>query len=125
MLIKLIFNGNEYLKGGVILTISLNSASFNGINGFMVNVEVDISKGMPSFNIVGLPDVSIKEAKERVRLAIINSGFEFPLGRITVNLAPASLKKVGSLFDLPLALGILAESNQIDKKSIEEYIAIG
>ena len=124
-MIKLIFNGNEYLKGGVILTISLNSASFNGINGFMVNVEVDISKGMPSFNIVGLPDVSIKEAKERVRLAIINSGFEFPLGRITVNLAPASLKKVGSLFDLPLALGILAESNQIDKKSIEEYIAIG
>lgn len=117
MLIKLIFNGNEYLKGGVILTISLNSASFNGINGFMVNVEVDISKGMPSFNIVGLPDVSIKEAKERVRLAIINSGFEFPLGRITVNLAPASLKKVGSLFDLPLALGILAESNQIDKKA--------
>ena len=107
------------------MTISLNSASFNGINGFMVNVEVDISKGMPSFNIVGLPDVSIKEAKERVRLAIINSGFEFPLGRITVNLAPASLKKVGSMFDLPLALGILAESNQIDKKSVENYIAIG
>lgn len=107
------------------MTISLKSASFNGINGFIVNVEVDISKGMPSFNIVGLPDVSIKEAKERVRSAIINSGFEFPLGRITVNLAPASLKKVGSMFDLPLALGILIESNQIDKNNIENYIAIG
>lgn len=107
------------------MTISLNSASFNGINGFIVNVEVDISKGMPSFNIVGLPDASIKEAKERVRLAIINSGFNFPLGRITVNLAPASLKKVGSMFDLPLALGILIESNQIEKKDIEKYILIG
>ena len=107
------------------MTISLKSASFNGINGFIVNVEVDISKGMPSFNIVGLPDASIKEAKERVRSAIINSGFEFPLGRITVNLAPASLRKVGSMFDLPLALGILIESNQIEKNSLEDYILIG
>lgn len=107
------------------MTVSLNSASFNGIDGFIVNVEVDISKGMPMFNIVGLPDTSIKEAKERVRLAIINSGFEFPLGRITINLAPASLKKVGSMFDLPLALGILVESKQIEIKNIEDYIAIG
>lgn len=107
------------------MSISLKSSTFNGIDGVLVNVEVDICKGMPSFTIVGLPDASIKEAKERVRAAVINSGYEFPLGRITINLAPASLRKVGAVFDLPIALGILMESNQISKGDFNKYIALG
>ncbi|CAM2952763.1 YifB family Mg chelatase-like AAA ATPase [Hathewaya histolytica] len=92
---------------------TINSATFKGIIGETVKVEVDISKGLPTFNIVGLGDTSIKESKERVRAAIINSGYEFPLGRITVNLAPADLKKEGSIFDASIAIGILMSSNQI------------
>ncbi|SHJ54013.1 Mg chelatase-related protein [Clostridium cavendishii DSM 21758] len=107
------------------MTISLKSATFNGIDGHIIEVEIDITPGMPSFTIVGLPDISIKEAKERVRSAIINSEFKFPLGRITVNLAPANIKKVGSLLDLPIAIGILIVSEQILLKSNKEYMFIG
>ncbi|MDR3594171.1 YifB family Mg chelatase-like AAA ATPase [Clostridium sp.] len=78
-----------------------------------------------TINIVGLPDTSVKEAKERVRAAIINCGYEFPLGRITINLAPADVRKIGSLLDLPIALGILMESNQILRKSMDDYIVFG
>jgi len=85
----------------------LNTFTILGIEAHPVEVEVDISPGMPAFNIVGLPDNVVKESKERVRTAIKNSGFEFPLERITVNLAPAQLRKEGSGFDLPIALGIL------------------
>lgn len=85
----------------------LKSIALKGLEGFEVLVEVDISSGIPSFNIVGLPDEAVQEARERVRSAIKNSGYEFPLRRITVNLAPAELKKEGSTFDLPIALGIL------------------
>lgn len=78
-----------------------------------------------TISIVGLPDAAIKEAKERVRSAIVNSGFEFPLGRIVVNLAPADVKKIGSLLDLPIAIGILACSKQINSEYIEDYILFG
>ena len=84
-----------------------------GLEGYEVDVETDLSGGLPNFNIVGLPDPSIKESKERVRAAIKNSGFEFPVSRITVNLAPANLKKEGSQIDLPIAVGILAASKLI------------
>lgn len=107
------------------MSVKINAATFTGIKGVMVNVEVDISKGLPSFNIVGLADISVKEAKERVRAAIINSGYNFPINRITINLAPADIKKEGSLFDLPIALGILAATNQINYEDINEYIVIG
>jgi magnesium chelatase family protein len=107
------------------MNVKINSAVFNGIEGNLVNVEIDISKGLPSFNIVGLGDTSIKESKERVRSAVVNSGYEFPLGRITVNLAPADIRKEGSLFDLPIALGILIASEQIEIKEIDEYLIIG
>jgi magnesium chelatase family protein len=107
------------------MTIQVNAASFTGINGFPINVEVDISAGLPAFNIVGLADTSVKESKERVRSAIINSGYTFPVKRITVNLAPADLKKEGSLFDLPIAIGILAATNQICTDFIDKYIIIG
>ena len=107
------------------MAIKILSGTCVDFSGIVIEVEVDISKGMPAFTIVGLPDVSVKEAKERVRSAIVNSGFEFPLGRITVNLAPAYVKKIGSLFDLPIAIAILIETKQIIKKSLEDFIIFG
>ena len=85
-----------------------------GLDGFVVQVEVDISPGLPAFHIVGLPDTAVQEAKERVRAALRNSGCEFPLKRIAVNLAPADLKKEGPAYDLPIAVGMLLSSGQID-----------
>lgn len=107
------------------MAVKIISATHNGLEGFLIKVEVDISKGLPIFNIVGLPDASVKEAKERVRAAITNCGFEFPLGRITINLAPADVRKIGSLLDLPIALGILMESNQICRKNMDDCIVFG
>ena len=86
-----------------------------------VSVEVHLSNGLPAFNIVGLPEAAVKESKDRVRSAIINSHFEFPNRRITVNLAPAELPKGGSRFDLPIAIGILAASDQLPKDSLQQY----
>ena len=85
-----------------------------GLDGFIVQVEVDISNGLPAFNVVGLPDTAVQEARERVRAALRNSGCQFPMRRITVNLAPADLKKAGPAYDLPIAVGILLSSGQID-----------
>ena len=107
------------------MSIEIISATHNGLDGMLVTVEVDINKGMPSFSIVGLPDASIKESKERVRSAIINSGYEFPLGRITINLAPADIRKIGSLLDLPIAIGILMKSNQIVSTDLKDFIIFG
>ncbi len=107
------------------MSIEIISATHNGLDGMLVTVEVDINRGMPSFSIVGLPDASIKESKERVRSAIVNSGYEFPLGRITINLAPADSRKIGSLLDLPIAIGILMKSNQIDNIDLKEFIIFG
>ncbi len=84
-----------------------------GLEGAIVEVEVDISPGLPSFTIVGLPDAAVQEARERVRAAIRNSGFHFPTKRITVNLAPADLKKGGPVYDLPIAVGLLLSSEQV------------
>ncbi|MEG1500388.1 MAG: YifB family Mg chelatase-like AAA ATPase [Clostridiales bacterium] len=91
----------------------INSCGFLGIDGYLLKVEVDVAPGLPVFDIVGLPDASVKESKERVRSAIRNSDFEFPMRRITVNLAPANIKKEGSLLDLPIAIGILTATGQI------------
>lgn len=107
------------------MAIKINSATFTGISGTIVDVEIDIISGLPAFNIVGLGDISVKESKERVRSAIINSGFEFPMGRITINLAPADLKKEGSLFDLPIALGILILTEQVNMNDKENFIFMG
>ena len=84
-----------------------------GLEGAVVEAEVDISPGLPAFNIVGLPDTAVQEARERVRAAIRNSGFDFPMRRITVNLAPADLKKAGPSYDLSIAIGILCSSGQV------------
>lgn len=107
------------------MAVKIYSATFTGINGTIVSVEIDISSGLPMFNIVGLGDMSVRESKERVRSAITNSGFEFPAKRITVNLAPADLKKEGSLFDLPIALGILIATNQVYAGDTEDFIFMG
>ena len=89
------------------------SGAIVGLEGAMVEVEVDISPGLPNFFIVGLPDAAVQEARERVRAAIRNSGFTFPMRRIVVNLAPADLKKAGPAYDLPIAVGILLSSEQV------------
>ncbi len=92
----------------------LFSSALIGLDAVLVEVEVDIAnQGLPSFTIVGLPDKAVEEAKERVRSAIRNSGADFPTRRITVNLAPADLPKEGAAYDLPIALGILIASGQI------------
>ena len=91
----------------------VRSCAVVGLEGAVVEVEVDISSGLPSFTIVGLPDAAVQEAKERVRAAIRNSGFTFPMKRIVVNLAPADLRKAGPAYDLPIALGILLSSEQV------------
>lgn len=96
-----------------------------GLNGYIIEVETDLSRGLPVFSIVGLPDTSIKESKERVRTAIKNSGFEFPLSRITVNLAPANLKKEGSQLDLAIAVGILKANGIIEDKDYENMAFLG
>jgi magnesium chelatase family protein len=98
-----------------------NSRGLDGLNAPQVIVEVHIASGLPSFTLVGLPDTEVKEARDRVRAAILNSGFEFPAKRITVNLAPADLPKESGRFDLPIALGILAASNQIPTRPLAEY----
>ena len=96
----------------VMLSIIKGCAVF-AMEGYQVQVEVDVSSGLPAFDIVGLPDASVRESKERVRTAIRNAGFEFPSKRITVNLAPADRKKEGAIFDLPIAIGILSATEQI------------
>lgn len=83
----------------------VRTAAVFGIEASTVQVEVDVSFGIPSFTMVGLPDASVRESRDRVRSAIRNSGFDFPLTRVTVNLAPADLRKAGSSFDLPIAIG--------------------
>ena len=96
-----------------------------GLKAPLVSVEVHLSNGLPAFNIVGLPEAAVKESKDRVRSAIINSKFEFPNRRITVNLAPAELPKTGSRFDLAIAIGILSASDQIPIQPLKDYEFIG
>lgn len=103
----------------------IQSLGINGIDGFLVTVECDVSTSVPSFDVVGLPDAAVKEAKERVRSAIRNSGFEFPPARITVNLSPADVKKEGPVYDLPIALGLLSAFGQLDSDLIDKAVFIG
>ncbi|MEN6628698.1 MAG: YifB family Mg chelatase-like AAA ATPase [Sulfuricella sp.] len=99
----------------------LYSRALTGMEAPLVTVEVHLSNGLPSFNLVGLPEIEVKESKDRVRSALLNAQFEFPARRITVNLAPADLPKESGRFDLPIALGILAASGQIPLKGLMDY----
>jgi magnesium chelatase family protein len=101
------------------------SSSIIGIDAYRVEVEVDISRGLPSFSTVGLPEGAVRESKERVKAALKNSGYHFPSDRITVNLAPADVKKEGSGFDLPMAIGILAATGIIPNLALTNHIIIG
>jgi len=102
------------------------SCAILGIKGIPLEIEVDIADGLPAFDLIGLPDASVREAKERVRAAVRNSGYDLPYSRITVNLAPADLKKEGSAFDLAIAIGLLAATNQIPKtESLENSVFVG
>lgn len=103
----------------------VKSFGINGIDGFIIDVEVDISKSLPGLLLVGLPDASVKESKERVQSAIRNSGAEMPLGKIVINLAPADMRKEGVVYDLPIALGILAAAGEIDEAKLAEYAFVG
>lgn len=101
------------------------SSAIIGIDAYIVQVEVDISQGLPSFSTVGLPEGAVKESKERVKAAIKNSGYHFPADRITVNLAPADIKKEGTAFDLPIALGILGATGLLPKDSYADHLILG
>ena len=103
----------------------VKSMSLHGLEGYPIEVQVDVSGGLPCFEIVGLPDTSIREAKERVKTAIKNSGFELQSRRIIVNLAPANTKKEGSYLDLPIAIAILLNIEEIQKQDLTNTIFIG
>jgi len=104
---------------------TVHSRAQIGINSPQVTIEVHLSNGLPSLSIVGLADIEVKESKDRVRAALINSHFDFPARRITINLAPADLPKEGSRFDLPIAIGILAASGQIPQEKLKQFEFIG
>ena len=103
----------------------VTAAAVFGIDALPVSVEVDVSPGLPGVTMVGLPDATVRESRDRVRTAIRNSGFPFPLGRVTVSLAPADLRKVGAAFDLPIALGVLAASGVLPHREPPPYMIVG
>jgi magnesium chelatase family protein len=101
------------------------SAAVNGIEAFPVEVEVNSGWGDSVIVIVGLPDAAVKESRDRVSTALTNSGFKFPMGRTTINLAPADVKKEGPSFDLPIAIGMLAASDQLQSDRMDQFSMIG
>src|SRR5215216_3480768 len=103
----------------------LRSAAVFGVDAYPVDIEVDVSFGLPHFTMVGLPDATVRESRDRVRSAIRNCGFDFPHHRITVNLAPADVRKAGSSFDLPIALGLLAVSGPLKRPTIDDTVVLG
>jgi magnesium chelatase family protein len=104
---------------------TLESATVIGVDACRVHVEIDVSGGIPHFQLVGLPDASVRESRDRVRAAIRNSGFEFPTNRITINLAPGDVRKAGPAFDLPIALGMLAATGAVTRKDFTGIVHVG
>src|SRR5262249_11726852 len=113
------------LAGQRYVLACLRTAALFGVEASPVQVEVDVAFGMPIFTMVGLPDASVRESRDRVRSAIRNSGFEFPSHRITVNLAPADVRKAGAAFDLPIALGILAAQGIVSRRDVRDIVVLG
>ncbi len=103
----------------------VKSAAYLGLESYVVDVEVDSSRGLPGQSIVGLPDAAVKESRDRVKAALVNTGFEYPPGYYTINLAPADTRKEGPMYDLPIAIGILASSEQIRADQLEETMLFG
>jgi magnesium chelatase family protein len=112
-------------QGRLLMLAHVRSSAVNGIDAFAIEVEVDIAPALPSFTIVGLPDAAVRESIERVRAAIKNCGLEFPSRRITINLAPADVRKEGPSFDLPIAVGILAATGQVDTEFLDGCSVVG
>ena len=108
-----------------VMLARLESAAVLGVDAYPVHVEVDVGLGLPFFRMVGLPDASVRESRDRVRAAIRNSGYEFPSHRITINLAPADVRKAGSSFDLPIALGILAAEGVVQSAELPNIVLVG
>ena len=104
---------------------TLESATVIGVDACRVHVEIDVGPGIPHFQLVGLPDASVRESRDRVRAAIRNSGFKFPLSRITINLAPGDVRKAGPAFDLPIALGLLAATDEVLRKDFAGIVHVG
>src|SRR5690606_30544794 len=96
-----------------------------GVNAPAITIEVHISNGLPGLTLVGLPETTVKEARDRVRSAIINSGYEFPAKKITINLAPADLPKEGGRYDLPIAVALLVASEQLKTHRLDQYELVG
>ena len=107
------------------MLVKINSAAILGLEGYLIEVEVDSQKGLPGQSIVGLPDASVRESRDRVRAALENTGFAYPPGYFTINLAPADTKKEGPLYDLPIALGMLSVSEQIGIKNLDGTVILG
>ncbi len=103
----------------------IKSYGLQGLDGYVVNAEIDINQGLPGYDIVGLVGTAIKESKERVRSAIKNSGLSYPINKITINLAPANTKKEGAIYDLPIALGILSATNQVSLENAKQFMFLG
>jgi len=104
---------------------TIESATVIGVEAYRVHVEIDVSRGFPHFQLVGLPDVSIKESRDRVRAAVLNSGFEFPVARITINLAPGDVRKAGPAFDLPIAIGLLRAWGIVTRADFTGIVHVG
>jgi magnesium chelatase family protein len=116
----------HFVEGCELMLSKIKSAAILGIDAYEVEVEVDITFGLPGFSIVGLPDASVKESKDRVKAAVNNSEYDFPPGKkITINLSPANRKKEGPSFDLPIAIGIMAADGVINTEMLEDYLIIG
>jgi magnesium chelatase family protein len=101
------------------------SASILGIDAIKVGVEVDVSGGLPAIVLVGLPDAAVQESRERVKAALKNAGYAFPSRKIVINLAPADIRKQGPMYDLPISIGILAASEQVDSQLLGDYLFLG
>jgi magnesium chelatase family protein len=114
-----------HLKGEAYMLAKVQSGAVLGIDAYIVKVELDVSEGLPVFNTVGLPDIAIKEARDRVTAAIKNSAFLFPIKRVTANLAPADIRKEGSSFDLPLAIAVLAATGQVSMAMLDKLAVFG
>src|SRR5882762_5176158 len=121
---RVIDGSGGWIEQSFVLATVL-SAALVGVEAALVRVEVDVAEGLPAFHTVGLPDSAVRESRERVRTAIRNAGFKFPNDRVTVNLAPADLRKEGASFDLPIALGILAAIGAIKDGTIGPFAVVG
>jgi magnesium chelatase family protein len=109
----------------MFMLATIESATVIGVDACRVHVEIDVSRGFPTFQLVGLPDASIKESRDRVRAAMRNSGFEFPVSRITINLAPGDVRKAGPAFDLPIAIGMLAATGVVKRTDFAGLVHVG